>query len=102
MIVSGFIHDVGDFIDQHPGGRSLILTQTGKDVTAAFCGGVYEHSNAAHNVRDPADLILRCSWTDVHLYQLLAMMRVGVLHGGVEHVKTISPGERLRIVERMY
>ncbi|RPD74608.1 hypothetical protein L226DRAFT_78784 [Lentinus tigrinus ALCF2SS1-7] len=81
VIVSGFIHDVGDFVDQHPGGRSLILTRTGKDATAAFCGGVYEHSNAAHN--------------------LLAMMRVGVLHGGVEHVKTISPGEKLKIVERV-
>ena len=27
------------------------------------------------------------------------MMRVGVLLGGVEHVKAIAPGERLRIVE---
>lgn len=33
--------------------------------------------------------------------QLLSMMRVGVLHGGVEHVKAIAPGERLRIVERL-
>lgn len=33
--------------------------------------------------------------------QLLSMMRVGVLHGGVEHVKAITPGERLRIVERL-
>ncbi|KAI0773705.1 hypothetical protein C8Q74DRAFT_776181 [Fomes fomentarius] len=81
VIVSGFVHDIGDFVDEHPGGRTLLLGQRGKDATAAFCGGVYEHSNAAHN--------------------LLAMMRVGVLHGGVEHVKVVSPGERLKIVERL-
>ncbi|RPD69253.1 hypothetical protein L226DRAFT_539930 [Lentinus tigrinus ALCF2SS1-7] len=80
LVVSGFIHDVGDFLDQHPGGRSLIRSHTSKDATAAFCGGVYEHSNAAHN--------------------LLSMMRVGVLHGGVEHVDGIAPGERLKIVDK--
>ena len=51
VIVSGFIHDVGGFLDEHPGGRALLLGQRGKDATAAFCGGVYEHANAAHNVR---------------------------------------------------
>ena len=51
VIVSGFIHDVGGFANEHPGGRALLLGQRGKDATAAFCGGVYEHSNAAHNVR---------------------------------------------------
>ncbi|KAI0750674.1 fatty acid desaturase-domain-containing protein [Daedaleopsis nitida] len=81
VIVSGFIHDFGDFVDDHPGGRALLLCQRGKDATAAFCGGVYEHSNAAHN--------------------LLAMMRVGVLLGGVEHVTVVSPGERLKIVEHL-
>ena len=28
------------------------------------------------------------------------MMRVGVLYGGVEHVDAISPGERLKIVDK--
>lgn len=56
MIVSGFVHDVGDFVNEHPGGRTLLLGQRGKDATAAFCGGVYEHSNAAHNVRVSYDL----------------------------------------------
>ena len=32
--------------------------------------------------------------------QLLSMMRVGVLYGGVEHVDTVSPGERLKIVDK--
>ncbi|KAI0676698.1 hypothetical protein C8Q78DRAFT_1073491 [Trametes maxima] len=82
IIVSGFIHDVSDFVEKHPGGEKLLLGKVGKDATAAFCGGVYDHSNAAHN--------------------LLAMKRVGILLGGVEHVKTVTPGERLRIVERKF
>ncbi|KAG6331140.1 hypothetical protein ID866_7948 [Astraeus odoratus] len=64
LLVSGFIHDATDFADNHPGGRALLTGNTGKDMTAAFFGGVYSHSHAAHN--------------------LLAMMRVGILAGGVE------------------
>lgn len=64
ILVSGYIHDATAFIEDHPGGARLISENTGKDMTAAFFGGVYEHSNAAHN--------------------LLAMMRVGILAGGVE------------------
>ncbi|WAQ90824.1 hypothetical protein PtA15_13A223 [Puccinia triticina] len=69
IVVGGFIHDVSQFIDEHPGGRALIKTRLGKDATTAFHGGVYDHSNAAHN--------------------LLAMLRVGVIEGGyeVEHLK---------------
>ena len=64
VLIHGFIHDVSSFIDEHPGGRHLLSKQIGKDATTAFFGGVYDHSNAAHN--------------------LLAMMRVGVLDGGME------------------
>jgi len=39
------------FLDEHPGGRHLLAKQIGKDASTAFFGGVYEHSNAAHNVR---------------------------------------------------
>lgn len=49
--VSGFIHDVSSFVDQHPGGAAYLTRNTGKDMTAPFFGGVYRHSNAAHNVR---------------------------------------------------
>lgn len=49
---------------EHPGGKSLIKSAIGKDATALFNGGVYEHSNAAHN--------------------LLSTMRVGILRGGQE------------------
>lgn len=39
MVVSGFIHDVSTFIDEHPGGRALIKTRLGRDATNAFYGG---------------------------------------------------------------
>lgn len=62
--IAGVIHDVSDFIKDHPGGKALISSAVGKDATAVFNGGVYLHSNAAHN--------------------LLSTMRVGVLRGGCE------------------
>ncbi|KAI2636976.1 acyl-CoA desaturase 1 [Hypomontagnella submonticulosa] len=64
VAIAGVIHDVTDFIKDHPGGKALISSAIGKDATAIFNGGVYEHSNAAHN--------------------LLSTMRVGVLRGGCE------------------
>ncbi|EPS98351.1 hypothetical protein FOMPIDRAFT_1061396 [Fomitopsis schrenkii] len=80
IVIGGFIHDVSQLIDEHPGGRHLILKNIGKDATTVFFGGVYDHSNAAHN------------W--------LSMMRVGVLHGGMQHGlddKNIPPAQRLRV-----
>ncbi|KAJ7226350.1 delta 9-fatty acid desaturase protein [Mycena rebaudengoi] len=80
ILISGFIHDVSNFIEEHPGGAHLILKFIGKDATTAFFGGVYEHSNAAHN--------------------LLAMKRVGVLYGGIAHAlddKVVPPSQRLKI-----
>lgn len=64
IAVAGVVHDVTTFIKDHPGGKAMIQSQIGKDATAAFNGGVYMHSNAAHN--------------------LLSTMRVGVIHGGME------------------
>jgi stearoyl-CoA desaturase (delta-9 desaturase) len=64
VVVSGFIHDVSTFINEHPGGRALIKTRLGKDATTAFYGGYYDHSNGATN--------------------LLAQLRVGVIEGGYE------------------
>ncbi|KAK6341779.1 stearoyl-CoA 9-desaturase [Orbilia blumenaviensis] len=64
IAVAGVIHDIGDFIKDHPGGKAMINSGIGKDATAMFNGGVYNHSNAAHN--------------------LLSTMRVGVIRGGCE------------------
>ncbi|KAH0579036.1 hypothetical protein H2248_003197 [Termitomyces sp. 'cryptogamus'] len=80
ILVSGFIHDVSSFVDGHPGGRNLLLKNSGKDMTTAFFGGVYAHSNAAHN--------------------LLAMMRIGILAGGGETPTGFSPSQRLYIAQR--
>ena len=64
IAVAGVVHDVSDFIKDHPGGKAMINSGIGKDATSMFNGGVYMHSNAAHN--------------------LLSTMRVGVIRGGCE------------------
>ncbi|KAL1917622.1 uncharacterized protein VTP21DRAFT_4015 [Calcarisporiella thermophila] len=64
IVIEGIVHDVAAFIDEHPGGRSLILTGIGKDMTTAFNGGSYNHSNAARN--------------------LMSHMRVAIIQGGME------------------
>ena len=64
IAVAGVVHDVTAFIKDHPGGKAMISSGIGKDATAMFNGGVYAHSNAAHN--------------------LLSTMRVGVIRGGME------------------
>lgn len=50
ILISGIIHNVKAFIKEHPGGQALIRASLGKDATEAFNGGVYAHSNAAHNM----------------------------------------------------
>ncbi|KAG7095189.1 hypothetical protein E1B28_005966 [Marasmius oreades] len=82
ILVSGFIHDVSSFVEEHPGGPRLLTKNSGLDMTASFFGGYYSHSNAAHN--------------------RLSMMRVGVLAGGVESVAEHATPEsqRLYITER--
>eukprot|EP00026_Physarum_polycephalum_P009456 Phypoly_transcript_09581.p1 GENE.Phypoly_transcript_09581~~Phypoly_transcript_09581.p1 ORF type:complete len:436 (+),score=43.44 Phypoly_transcript_09581:183-1310(+) len=49
VIIHGVIHDVSDFILEHPGGTKIVEPYFGKDATHAFSGGVYYHSNAARN-----------------------------------------------------
>jgi len=78
ILIGGFIHDVSSFLDHHPGGKHHLLASTGKEMTAAFFGGIYPHSNAAHN--------------------LLAMMRVGVLKGGTE----IGQDSRISLVRKFH
>ncbi|PSR76345.1 hypothetical protein PHLCEN_2v8519 [Hermanssonia centrifuga] len=80
VLVAGFIYDVSSFLDDHPGGPAILRGYVGKDATAAFSGGIYKHSNSAHN--------------------LLAMLRVAALSGGIERIKMYSPAEKMHIVER--
>ncbi|KAJ6598464.1 delta 9-fatty acid desaturase protein [Mycena vulgaris] len=83
ILVSGFIHDVSSFLEQHPGGATYLTRNSGIDVTAAFFGGTYRHSNAAHN--------------------LMSMMRVGILVGGGSGStsnQSIPPSQILFVAER--
>lgn len=81
ILVSGFIHDVSEFLDQHPGGAAYLTKNFGIDVTGSFHGGVYRHSNAAHN--------------------LMSMMRVGVLvGGGCPPSQSIPPSQALFVAAR--
>ena len=50
MIISGIVYDVTDFMDDHPGGKGFLKVSVGRDVTASFNGGVYNHANAARNL----------------------------------------------------
>jgi len=81
VLISGFVHDISDFLDQHPGGREILQRSIGTDATAAFFGGVYDHSHAAHN--------------------LLTTLRVGALHGGLEQVveHALPPAQKLFIAD---
>ncbi|KAL6942501.1 stearoyl-CoA 9-desaturase [Hanseniaspora vineae] len=65
IVVSGIVHDVSKYYDDHPGGETLLQASLGKDATKAFHGGVYLHSNAAHNVLAN----LRCAVLEDHLKQ---------------------------------
>ncbi len=101
ILISGFIHDVSTFVEEHPGGAHLINRFVGKDATTAFFGGVYDHSNAAHNV---CILVLPLPTIPYPLCsQLLAMKRVGILHGGYPHIldiaKTVPPSQRLWVAQ---
>lgn len=50
IIINGVVHDISEFIPEHPGGSRIIEPFAGKDGTKAFSGGVYYHSNAARNL----------------------------------------------------
>lgn len=65
ILIEGILYDMEGFIKEHPGGEKYIQAGYGKDMTTAFNGGVYNHSNGARN--------------------LLTRMRVGVLKHGNYH-----------------
>jgi len=41
VVIAGVIHDVGDFMNSHPGGKAMIRNSIGQDATASFNGGIY-------------------------------------------------------------
>ncbi|KAF9317383.1 hypothetical protein BG003_000840 [Podila horticola] len=63
-LLEGVVYDVAEFMTDHPGGEKYLKMALGKDMTAAFNGGMYDHSNAARN--------------------LLSLMRVAVVEYGGE------------------
>ncbi|KAI9144089.1 hypothetical protein BKA69DRAFT_1058185 [Paraphysoderma sedebokerense] len=50
IIIDDIVYDVGNFVDEHPGGKGFLKTSFGKNVTDQFNGKVYDHSNAARNL----------------------------------------------------
>lgn len=50
IILFNKVYDVTDFMDEHPGGKAFLKTSIGKDMSIAFDGGIYNHSNAARNL----------------------------------------------------
>ena len=50
VLLDGFACDVGKWGEDHPGGKELVKSRVGKDITEEFKGGFYKHSNAGHNV----------------------------------------------------
>jgi len=52
VVVNDIVYDCTEFLDEHPGGRGILQCYLGKDITAAFNGGVYNHSLCARHVLD--------------------------------------------------
>jgi cytochrome b involved in lipid metabolism len=52
IVVSNKVYSVGSYIAMHPGGRSAISRQCGKDATTAFTtrGGTGKHSSSAYTM----------------------------------------------------
>lgn len=50
VLCDGLIFDISKFYTSHPGGEAILEPFYGRDITRAFNGGVYNHSNAARNL----------------------------------------------------
>ncbi|KAI9231269.1 MAG: hypothetical protein BYD32DRAFT_376344, partial [Podila humilis] len=48
ILLEGIVYNVENF--EHPGGERLMNMAVVKDMTTAFNGGIYDHSNAARNL----------------------------------------------------
>ncbi|KAJ3097604.1 hypothetical protein HDU97_004732 [Phlyctochytrium planicorne] len=50
IIIGDLVYDVTKFVDHHPGGAGFLKAGVGRDMTKAFNGAIYDHSNAARNL----------------------------------------------------
>lgn len=53
LAIDGHVVDVTSFLDEHPGGESLLKKFYGLDASDAFGGGIYDHSRAARKRLNP-------------------------------------------------
>lgn len=47
IIIDGFVYDVNDFYDSHPGGAKILRAFIGRDASSAFNGGLTFHTDFA-------------------------------------------------------
>jgi stearoyl-CoA desaturase (delta-9 desaturase) len=50
IIVEGRVHDVHDFLPEHPGGEDILKAYIGKDATKAFYGNIVQHTHGARKI----------------------------------------------------
>jgi predicted heme/steroid binding protein len=50
IAIAGFVYDITDFIERHPGGHKILRAAIGQDATAMFHGGVFPHSAVASSL----------------------------------------------------
>ena len=50
IVIDGLVHDMSNFIKEHPGGIKILDRRVGKDATLAFNGIHHSHSRASRNL----------------------------------------------------
>ena len=82
LTIAGVVYDVRRFVEEHPGGESMIYSGIGKDATAMFNGGVYNRNLFPLTARFREFTDNRTDSNAAH--HLLATMQVGIIRGGGE------------------
>ncbi|TGZ84914.1 hypothetical protein EX30DRAFT_337366 [Ascodesmis nigricans] len=96
VLIAGVVHDVSSFINDHPGGKALINSAIGKDATAIFNGGVYDHSNAAHNLLSRFRVAVVRGGCEVEIWKQAAKENKGsVAHVDSNEARIIRAGEQV-------
>ncbi|CEL10603.1 hypothetical protein ASPCAL13720 [Aspergillus calidoustus] len=50
VAIAGFVYDITEFVERHPGGEEVLRAAIGRDATAMFYGGVFSHSVTASSL----------------------------------------------------